>query len=433
MDESVKLTNDQEKAWSSFVRFFYDMPDEREFTLLGFAGCGKTFLVRQLVEEFTDGGWTVACTAPTNKAVQVLSRFGKHNPRLMFSTLHQYLGLKPRIDPDTGAETYERDPMKGPPTSDLLVVDEASMVNSQLYGLVKQYLSHNAKVLWVGDPAQLPPVGERDSPSLLLGTGSQLRQVVRYGNAIERYVTKVRECAVNPDHPLPEPVPEHADEEGVFVRPRREWMAALIADFKSEAYRKDPGYVRALAWRNKLVDWGNTVIHQQLYGADAKPFMPGQTLIAKTPVFREGVIVMSTSDECKVLTALPSSHHGLSCWQLSVELAYGQQESFYTLADEAKMHFELQLQQLKDAALAARDRDLRRQLWRRYYDHQRVFADLGPAYWSTVHKAQGSTFERAYVAGVDLMDNPNVSERNRMLYTAYTRASKQLVLIQPGT
>lgn len=434
MEVKEQLTADQTSAWAELLKFVKAGDDGPvEASLLGFAGTGKTHMTRRLTSHLAGTGMEVACVAPTNKAVQVLRRSGVGADGVRLCTLHSFLGLKPKMDLLTGRETFVPDPRTPPGTADLLVVDEASMVGRSLYALTHEARRPGTKVLWVGDPAQLPPVNEDASLALSCSIQPMLREVVRYGNSIGKFVTRVREVIDVGRTDVPEAVGDNDGEEGVFVFSKKDWMVRLLADFNSLDYAKSSDFVRALAWRNNLVNWGNRVVHEHLYGAGAQPFVEGQTLVAKTPVFQNddtSTIVMATSAECVVQTAEPSTHLGFECWHLTLLPTASCWETLEVFAADPAREGGLlmKLEELKQEALKAPSDELRRARWRRYYRQREAFADLAPAYWSTVHKAQGSTFERAYVAAGDLADNPNREERSRMLYTSYTRPSKQLVI-----
>lgn len=115
--------------------------------LFGFAGTGKTTLARELAEGL-DG--TRFC-APTGKAALVLRKKGCKNARTVHSLIY-----KAQQDELTGRITYRLDkdsPVLGAP---LVIVDESSMVSEELG---EDLASFGTKILALGDPAQLPPVG----------------------------------------------------------------------------------------------------------------------------------------------------------------------------------------------------------------------------------------------------------------------------------
>jgi ATP-dependent exoDNAse (exonuclease V) alpha subunit len=64
-----------------------------------------------------------------------------------------------------------------------------------------------------------------------------------------------------------------------------------------------------------------------------------------------------------------------------------------------------------------------------FYKAKQHYADVNYAYAITCHKSQGSTYKNVYVDLADISGNDNVVERNRIIYTAITRASEKAVII----
>jgi exodeoxyribonuclease V alpha subunit len=116
----------------------------------GGAGTGKTTLVRQLLE--ADQGCRVALAAPTGKAAARLRQaLGSAADPWVCQTLHRL--LKARGGGDFGRNR------RRPLALDTLVVDEVSMVDGRLMEALLQALPEPTRLLLVGDPGQLPPVG----------------------------------------------------------------------------------------------------------------------------------------------------------------------------------------------------------------------------------------------------------------------------------
>ena len=82
-------------------------------------------------------------------------------------TLHSLLGLRPDLDlDDFNPNDPQFSPIVPPKISDFdwVIIDEASMINSDLFELVKKTVKGmGTKVLFMGDPAQIPPIGEKES------------------------------------------------------------------------------------------------------------------------------------------------------------------------------------------------------------------------------------------------------------------------------
>lgn len=130
------------------------------FTLAGYAGTGKTTMIKKILEGYHGG---VVVSAPTHKAKKVIiNKTGKDG-----QTLHSLLGLRPDVDLDNfNPNDPKFNPIAPPRITDynFVIIDEASMINQELYDLIlEQVNGGKIKVLFVGDPAQIPPVGEKES------------------------------------------------------------------------------------------------------------------------------------------------------------------------------------------------------------------------------------------------------------------------------
>lgn len=116
----------------------------------GGAGTGKTTLVRELLE--AEQGRRVALAAPTGKAAARLRQaLGPAGETWACQTLHRLLEAR-------GSGDFGRDGVR-PLVLDTLVVDEVSMVDGRLMEALLRALPAQARLLLVGDPGQLPPVG----------------------------------------------------------------------------------------------------------------------------------------------------------------------------------------------------------------------------------------------------------------------------------
>lgn len=150
----ITLTEEQQVAVDKINEWFDNvyLTGNNEFKLGGYAGTGKTTVIR-FVRDSNKRHYT-AIAAYTGKAVNVLQRKG-----LRAQTLHSLLYnveerdkgkvefvLKNHLDPDP----------------DQIIIDEASMVSTELY---EHLMSFKKPVIFVGDPGQLEPIG--DNPNLM--------------------------------------------------------------------------------------------------------------------------------------------------------------------------------------------------------------------------------------------------------------------------
>ncbi len=137
----------QDKALRVVSDWVKDQNSPQVFYLGGFAGTGKTTLAKYLAESTSFG---VCFAAFTGKAAMVMRSKGCAGA----STIHSLI-YKAYVDKKTSEVEYYLNPDSAAATSNLIIIDECSMVDSKLG---KDLLSFGTKVLVIGDPFQLPPV-----------------------------------------------------------------------------------------------------------------------------------------------------------------------------------------------------------------------------------------------------------------------------------
>jgi exodeoxyribonuclease V alpha subunit len=133
--------------------------------LTGGPGCGKSFTVRSIVELARAKKAKVVLAAPTGRAAKRLSELTGADA----STVHRLLELKPG-----GDAAYDKD---RPLDADLVVVDEASMLDLLLANKLVKAVPPGAHLLFVGDVDQLPSVGAGEVLRDLLADGGPIPAV----------------------------------------------------------------------------------------------------------------------------------------------------------------------------------------------------------------------------------------------------------------
>jgi len=162
-------TESQETVLHALPRFLLSQKRNCLFILKGYAGTGKTSIVNALVKTLPLLNSYAILLAPTGRAAKVLSSYSNQSA----STIHRKIYFQQR----TAAGGVFFVPAHNPHKNVLFIVDEASMIGWENYSfgnagnllddLLKYTFSgRNCKVLLIGDSAQLPPVGSSKSPAL---------------------------------------------------------------------------------------------------------------------------------------------------------------------------------------------------------------------------------------------------------------------------
>lgn len=221
--DASPLTADQGQALFAMQAFIREGRGKC-FRLEGYAGTGKTFLIRRLVQWLESENKTFLLAAPTGRAGKVLANKTGYPAGTIHRSIYAMDKLLVRRDGTDGFKFYyglKRVAPENRPA--VIVVDEASMVSDRaddekIFGfgsgrLLKDLLTFAAtgdnwarcQVIFVGDPAQLPPVGMDSSPALdesylrrefgLESGGAVLRDVVRQreGSAILESASRIRD------------------------------------------------------------------------------------------------------------------------------------------------------------------------------------------------------------------------------------------------
>lgn len=405
----MQLTSDQQNALDSIGQFLRD-DDQWMFYLGGYAGTGKTTLMHYFINSLSS---PPTCLAPTGKAASVLAKRLDNAP---VTTIHSAL-YKPVIPDISKLEALERklqesanselvrqikeekerlarlklsfvdNPQHSIVPGSLVIVDEASMVNGDM---MDKLIRTEAKVLFVGDPGQLPPVGDQgfftsNRPDAMLS------QVMRQAldNPIVELSMKIRKR---------ESIPDSIDNEHIVRRSRRGFDMQELHNYDQILTGKN-------AIRRKL----NRVMRKSL-GHDQTdwPEYPrkGERLIVLKNVHKfdnylvNGVQCMSTGDA-------DVNKCGDRCIDILYEGNPLDQVPFYHHPFE--VHYNQNSEQDPWPA-------------------RKHLVEMDYAYAVTVHKSQGSEWPAVALVDDNLMGQDR-EFRKRWLYTAVTRAKERLLWI----
>lgn len=518
------LTPEQREVYDTILAYLKGELDPTIMMLAikGFAGTGKTYVITQVLKWFVlmmqD---PIAITAPTNKAVKVLRSTSNFEHSLItYGTIHKLFGLKEKIDEITGKQTFEQEfgTMCDIQEKNALVIDETSMLNDELFHLVKsendrekevannsvksvgtnvddffsamskQTKTEALKVIFLGDPIQIPPVGKDDcipfneNNADIYGIKTlTLEQIIRQkeGNPILDLATIIRQNYKESYLPYKKETVCNDIGGVLFINSDDKEVLYRICEtyFASEQFNADSDFMKVIAWTNRTVDFMNDKIRSYIYKEELQKLkdeavdtelanapeeirhavdtetisksvklpriLIGEKLIANTPIVQEmgfkQIVQFQTNDEFEVLSAAIKTRNVFDNYEVSV---YETKVSYTNYATDKKeikiidvLHensintFNQILETLKKKAITA-DKQLRGQAWKFFYSMKNKFADVKYNYAITAHKSQGSTYDNAIVIAVDIFKNKKVEERNRILYVATTRAKNNLFMVE---
>lgn len=446
--------------------------------LIGYAGTGKTFTtgkiiatLKKLEEENLFGpSYRIAMSAPTHKAVRVLKKFAPF-PDVEFATIHSLLGLREVVDERTGKISYEpsKDEEDRPRITEynVLFIDETSMLSSELFLLILPYVKRGQiKLIFLGDPAQIPPVGKTDTIpfqeegratyNIGLMTLSEVRRQA-HDNPILEYATRIRQVyKTAPSIPVATSIFEGHGIECMRADQEKEIRELIRQYFGSPQFAEDPDYMKIIAYRNTVVNAFNKIAREEIYkGQELQFIKEGEKLIMdKSLILSTKRVLLSTNQEIDVnrFTIETSDYDYMGAEEVEgtiiAELKsdafkyYNTHVNYFDVDGKQKVaniriahedeigRIDAIVNHLKKMAMKVpMGNPLRGKLWREFYKVQRMFAQVKYNYAITAHKSQGSTYDNCMMIEWDINDSSKIEERNRIKYVAATRARNRLFIV----
>ena len=464
----MKLTKSQKIGLEKILNWVNDDKSVRTITLSGFAGTGKTTLLKFFLEKYR---YRVAVTAPTHKAVSVISNI-LNRPGV---TLHSLHGLRPNVNLATfDINNVQFDPLGEPKLEkySLIIVDEASMINAGLYALNEQRAeTFNVRIIYMGDELQLPPVGERLSKVFLTKNIITLNEVVRQEkeNPISTLLELVRQDIRNNStylcinyilqNPINIKVLEDGEKHGYALLSREQFNDKLLDEFPSVMLGKQ---IKYYAYTNENVMEVNSYIRNNLIKS-SDIITKGDLLISNVNTYDEyQAILLSNSSEYKVESVeYMESDYGFNIYVCDlIDVVTNKLINAVKIVDHKdtkswKVYSDV-LKQFYNNAINS-DGKNRGRNWRNYYGfktqylqmmrlsmgrNKHIERDLNYGYATTIHKAQGDTVDISYINLKDVAltkDNEyrknnhynrnNIEFINRLIYVALSRARYKTILL----
>ena len=441
-------TAEQEQAIDVFSAFLTDRRDEAVMVLRGSAGTGKTTLAAAFVKSLQSLGQSLVLLAPTGRAAKVFSLYAA----CPASTIHRRIYRQKSLE---GGFSLGYNAAH----DTLFIVDEASMIANGDTPLLDDliqfvYNGRNCRLMLLGDHAQLPPVGEQHSPALmtsvLRGYGLEvyectLNEVLRQSqeSGILWNATQVR-CKMA-DVRCELPKIRFEDFEDIRMVPGDELIETLASSYSHAGLDETLVVTRS----NKRANIYNQGIRNMILGREEELTSGDRLMIVKnnyywvkdTPPAGEDSAQLSfiANGDMAVVRRVRNVHELYGFRFAEVTMNFPDYDDYEltaivlldTLTSEAPALTREQQERLFNAVMddyadiPQKAERLKKVKEDRYYNALQVKF----AYAATCHKAQGGQWAHIYVDQGYMTDDMLTNDYIHWLYTAFTRATEQLFLV----
>lgn len=380
-----ELNSKQLDAYNRCLDYASNLDNREPLIISGYAGTGKSTVLKLVVDELESRGLSVAVVSYTGKAASLLVSRGVIQAKTIHSTIYNSI----RVDGKYINRLISPSEFK----YDLIVLDEYSMISDLL---MNDLMSMKVPIIMFGDSYQLPPVQGQEIeyvPDIILD------EIVRNPGIISQIATSIRLNGYTSVMQLGLYTSNDSDESVVLVKPEEldDILRYLGVDYSDTQF---------LTFTNKTKDSYNNFLRSKIMNTDELYPIVGDKLIALANNWQKGIV----NGHIYEVTSDPEDY-----WTRS-GLAY-KYEVKLTDTDEVT-------QFLIDPGSFDHVHELP--------DDTRDITPVDYAYCLTVHKSQGSEWDTVviiddYPFNLKLSDLTNY---NRWLYTAITRASKNVILIR---
>jgi len=419
---SIVLTQEQQDTIKIFMTFLKD-PNETYMKIQGAAGCGKTTLIRYLFDAIAKnekmlklllgphtnkGKYKISLTATTNKAATVLADFTGYET----STIYNLLGIKVQPNYKTGELelVQKRGNVVQTQWNQIIIIDESSMVDAELFDYVMSSCK-NCKIVFIGDKYQLAPINAKSSVmDRTFKYEAELSKILRNSGLIQSTGLAFRNTVRTGIFPG-----LVADKQDIY------WVngTTFQQEIDKVFIKSNARYVNSkiIAWTNKKVIAYNKYIRDRLNKPEH--FQKGEYAITNKPLFGKGFVkavdalikITNMSDPITKRIETDTEIIEVKGHDLIIN------ERFHAFLPIDRVAEKQVLKQL------AADK-----AWEEYYHIKENWLDLRDTYASTIHKAQGSTYENVFINLTDIGKCTNSQTVARMLYVAISRASHKVFL-----
>jgi exodeoxyribonuclease V len=422
----ITYTKGQQLLLTKLEHFLAD-PEKDEFVISGAAGTGKTFCISEILHKTSKN--IIGC-ALSNAAVEQLAT--SLGAKVTCITIAKLLGMNMVHDEHGNIKFKPQYVKRGEKLElpiencEILIVDEASMVTTEVRDLIFRHKRASCKVIFMGDICQLYGInsttGAVEISPVFDHVDVELDEVVRYSGPIHRLSVGIRDTilheAYNPHiiNELTSRTTEVESDTGyVFYNNPLDIINTVIDHMRAQ---QD---VQVIAYFNDTVDKTNTYIRSRYYNKpieQLRQFEDNEVIILQAPYFlNDGVLTNNMLLRVRAVEPCIGPYE-VPCLKLTVDRTT---EPVYTvdLTLGSKKYNRL-LYSKTEAAKANPS------LWEYVTAFKQAFLQYKYGYAVTCYKAQGRTISNVVVFEEEMMNASRLGldAKLRSVYTAISRSSK---------
>lgn len=389
-NQSIKLSEIQIDAIKSCF-------EENISIITGGPGTGKTTIINTISKIFIENGYNISLCAPTGRAAKRI----EETTGIEAKTIHRMLGYIPSSYDDIGHFEYNED---NPLDTDLIIIDEMSMVDVVLFEKLLRGLKDNTKLIIVGDVDQLPSVGAGNVLKDLINSNK-----IKYTKLIDIFRQSENSNIIVNAHKInngQEPILNEKNSDFFFLNTdapsnTRNVVVDLISRRLPKAYGYDFSKDIQILTQSRKGICGVFELNKLLQDILNPKIEASDEILVGNKLFRVNDKVMQTKNNYNLSFVDDEGEENFG--------VYNGDMGHIVFIDKSsnKLTVEMDDKRLIDYSLEDLD-------------------NLELAYAITIHKSQGSEFKSVIIP---MFDGYKLLQTRNLLYTAITRAKENIVIV----
>lgn len=305
-----------------------------------------------------------------------------------------------------------------------IIFDEASMVSDEMRTILNNSCSAGAKIIYLGDNHQLPPIKPRsggylpdkDSSVFDLPDNYTLTEKMRQNEG--DYIAHL--CDVTCEHidgdnslSFIKDIRQEYDgrsKKGVSLTTEEKVIKSFVKNFK------DGANVRITAYRNARINYLNDIIRKEIFGADAEhEFTVGELIVGNdqyAPVDLDFPVYFNGED--MIVERVEEEYvEDIGCWRLWCK---NKDKPIYVVKDDNFHQYNAKIAALKADALSTK-------FWGDYMAFKKLYANVSYGYAVSLYKIQGTTLRGVYVDVHDILGVKPLTDKRKLqsIYVGFSR------------